>query len=683
VLTQARIQSLPSQNMAPVMSCVVAFLMLTVFSAESTQVTPVQKVLQMMSEMKVKGVNEMKAEEVTFTTFASWCQNTASQREKAIAKGELAMSQLAADIEKFNADAMNLGNEIQTLDSQIDAAEISMTNAKHHRSDENVQYKKDDQVFDTTIAELDDGAKLVKRMMASSPGASAASFIQKLASKPYMSGHAQRVLTSFLQSSSDSAAMSDAPEASEFQSQSGDIVGMIVSLEDKFGEEKQDNWREEMAEVQKFAMREQTLKDQIEQYTRSRNSKVSTKMAKEKASGAASAELAETTSVRDADDKYLADLKATCEQKTHDFTARQKLRGEELEAIDKAIEILGSAAASGAADTHLPSLAQQSTGNSLAQLRNGERQPSQFAAASFLKTQGQKFKSSTLAAIAVRVSQDPFKKVTKMIKDMVFKLQTEGIDEADHKGFCDTELATNKQTRDSLSANVDELRATIEGLMAKSNKLAADISALSDQIAELDAAVAEATAIRRAEKDKNTATITDAKAAITAVSQATLALKDFYAKAAGATALAQVAKGVADDMPQTFDKPYTGMAEGGVLGMLEVILSDFQRLEAETTSTEESSQAEFTVFSDDSQLDRATKAKDVEMKTADKQQTNSDTATNKNNLDSSQSQLDAAMKYFEQLKPSCVDAGLDYDDRVSRRNEEVQSLKEALQILTP
>jgi len=328
-------------------------------------------------------------------------------------------------------------------------------------------------------------------------------------------------------------------------------------------------------------------------------------------------------------------------------------------------------------------MAQVQSATALGQLRSGERQPSQFAAASFLKLQGKKLRSSILAALSLRVSEDPFKKVMKMIKDMIFKLQNEATDEAEHKGFCDTELATNKQTRDSLSSNIDELNASIEGLTAKSNKLGSDISSLSDQIAQLDAAVAKATEIREAEKTKNRATIADAKVAIAAVSQATSVLKEFYAKAAGATALTQVTKGVADDMPQTFDKPYTGMEGGGVMGMLEVILSDFQRLEAETTQSEESSKGEFTTFSNDSQLNRATKSKDVEMKMEGKQQADSSATTDKNNLADTQSQFDAAMKYFEQLKPSCVDAGLDYDDRVARRNEEVQSLQEALKILTP
>jgi len=661
--------------------CLLAIAMVLV--AEAAKVTPVQKVIQMMEEMKAKGDAEMKAEEVTFTTFANWCQNTASQREKSIAKGEGAMSQLAADLEKFNSDARNLGKEIQTLDGLIDKAGISKENAHHRREDDHVEYKDTDHEFDETIESLDEGAKLVKRMMASSPGASAASLIQELASKKHWPSHAQRVLTSFLQSGVSDRAEMSAPEAAEFESQSGNIVGMIVGLEDKFGEEKQDNWREEMDEEHKFALREQTLTDTIEKHTRQRNSKASTKKAKEEASGAARADLQETTDVRDADVAYLSDLKATCAQKTADFEARQKLRSEELTAIDEAVAIIGDAAVKGAADTHLPAMTQFQSATALLQLRSGDWQPSQFAAASFLKLQGQKLKSTILSAISLRVSEDPFKKVTKMIKDMIFKLQNEATDEAEHKGFCDTELATNKQTRDSLSANIDQLTASIEGLSAKSNKLASEISSLAEQIAQLDAAVAKATEIRGAEKDKNSATIADSKVAIAAVTQATTVLKEFYAKAAGATALAQTSKGVADDMPQTFDKPYTGMEGGGVMGMLEVILSDFQRLESETTQSEDTSNAEFTGFTNDSQMARATKSKDVEMKEEAKQQADSNASTDKNNLDATQSEFDAAMKYFEQLKPSCVDAGLDYDDRVARRNDEVQSMKEALKILTP
>merc|ERR1719171_2255677 len=102
--------------------------------------------------------------------------------------------------------------------------------------------------------------------------------------------------------------------------------------------------------------------------------------------------------------------------------------------------------------------------------------------------------------------------------------------------------------------------------------------------------MAEATEDRLAAKAKNEETIAEAKEAQVAVESATAVLKDFYAKAAQATALAQQP---AVDAPETFDKPYQGLLpEGGnVVDFLEVILSDFSRLESET-STEESMEAE-------------------------------------------------------------------------------------------
>ena len=38
-------------------------------------------------------------------------------------------------------------------------------------------------------------------------------------------------------------------------------------------------------------------------------------------------------------------------------------------------------------------------------------------------------------------------------------------------------------------------------------------------------------------------------------------------------------------------------------------------------------------------------------------------------------------RYYDKLKPACVDAGLSYEERVKQREEEIQSLQEALKIL--
>jgi chromosome segregation ATPase len=293
-----------------------------------------------------------------------------------------------------------------------------------------------------------------------------------------------------------------------------------------------------------------------------------------------------------------------------------------------------------------------------------------------------------------------------MIKDMVIKLTEEATEEAEHKGFCDTELSTNKQTRDAKTTSVAELTAEIEELTAEAQKLAAENADLTKQIEEIDAAVAEATSQRSAEKEKNQKTIADAVAAKAAVESAMSVLKTFYDKAATATALSQSgpidyddrAIGIlnrasllqtgtktrqpADEAPETFDKPFTGMGgEGGILGMLEVILSDFERLEEETSTSEATAKKDYDTFMADSQEDKAVKTADVKSNTNRITKLNSDNASAKKDLKATQAELDAALEYFEKLKPSCVDAGESYEERVQRREDEIQSLKEALKIL--
>jgi hypothetical protein len=123
------------------------------------------------------------------------------------------------------------------------------------------------------------------------------------------------------------------------------------------------------------------------------------------------------------------------------------------------------------------------------------------------------------------------------------------------------------------------------------------------------------------------------------------------------------------------------MEGGGVLGMLEVCESDFARLESETTTGEDEAQKEYDEFMTDSKVDKSKKSTDIEHKTAKKQDESQALTTKGEDLEGTQKELDAALAYFDKLKPSCVDSGVSYEDRVARRKEEIESLQEALKIL--
>jgi chromosome segregation ATPase len=639
--------------------------------ATASAVTPVQKVIQLMSGMLEKGKKEKHEEQVQFAAYKQFCDDTTVEKQRAIKEANEMIEMLQADIEKYEADAARLAKEIAKHDEDISTWEGDFKAATKVREIENADYIATHKDYTESIDALDEGIQTLKAQAHDVKQAAAS--LTQVSSSSIVPAESKRIIDAFLAQDPDENLAVAAPEANAYEFQAQGIVDMLTKLGTKFEDERTELEKEETNARHAFEMLSQDLKAQIDQATQARTEKAEAKAKALQAAADAKGDLQDTTTTRDDDSKYLSDLTATCEQKSAAFAERQQLRADEIAAVEKAIEILSSGAVSGASEKHLPQLVQMKT--ALAQLRTEAQNPNQLRVAAYLREQGSKINSRVLSALAMRVSEDPFKKVKKRIKDLIVKLMEEANEEAEHKGWCDTELSTNEQTRKEKTEAVETLHAEIDELEASIAQLTEQITELTKAVAELDAAVAKATSIREEEKAKNTVTIKDSQDAQTAVAQALSVLKDFYAKAAEATSLVQE--------PEVFDEPYKGMGSenGGVVGMIEVIQSDFARLESETSAAEAEAQKQYDEFMTDSSVDKAQKTKDIEHKSSKKQNQEQSLQEKKTDLDGTQKELDAALAYYEKLKPSCVDAGVSYEDRVARRKEEIESLQEALRIL--
>jgi len=637
----------------------------------------VQKVVQLMQGMLEKGKNEKHQEQVQFAAYKQFCDDTAVQKKRAISEANEQIEVLKADIQKFIADAARLAKEIAAHDEDISVWNGDVRAATKVREIEKADYDALHKDYSESVDALQRAIAVLKKQSHDRKQAGSLVQVAALQTMSLIPDSAKRIIDAFLQQDPQEGLAVSAPEANAYEFQSNGVIDMLEKLLDKFVDERTTLEKEEVNSVQAYEMLMQDLKAQIQQAEKDRTEKAEAKAKALQAKADAEGDLQDTTSTRDDDQKYLDDLVATCQQKASDFESRQQLRSDEIEAIEKAIEIISSGAVAGNAEKHLPTLVQ--TGASLAQLRSDVNHPSQQRAMEYLQSRAKALNSRVLAALAVRASSDPFGKVKKMIKDLITRLMEEANEEAEHKGWCDTELSTNEQTRQEKTQAVETLHAEIDQLEASISKLNQDIADLTKAVAELDAAMAKSTKLRQEEKAKNTETISYSQQAQTAVAQALLVLKEFYAKAAEATALLQQQP----EAPEIFDAPYKGMQaeNGGVIGMLEVIQSDFARLESDTSASEASSQSEYDQFMSDSKIDKAGKSKDIEHKTAKVQDEEQALTTKKSDVEGTQKELDAALAYFDKLKPSCIDAGVSFEDRVGRRKEEIESLQEALRIL--
>jgi len=653
-----------------------AFVATLCFSAQAAEVTPVQKVIQLLEGMAAKGKSEKHDEQVQFAAYKQFCDDTSVEKSRAIKEANEKIDYLKADIAKYIADAAQLGKEIAEHEADIATWTGDSKAATKVRDIEKADYDALHKDYSESVDALERAIVVLKKQAYDRKQSSSLTQVSSLMDMKLIPKQAKQALEAFLQQEPNEGLEVSAPEASGYEFQSHGVIEMLEKLLDKFIAERTDLEKTEMNAKHAYDMLIQDLTAQIGQATSDRDSKSETKAKKLQAKADAEGDLTDTTTTRDEDVKYLADLTALCAQKATDFESRQQLRAEELEAIQKAIEIMSSNDVTGNAEKHLPTLVQKSA---LVFLSASTRGEAQQRATDYLRIQGQRLNSRVLSALAVRVADDPFTKVKKMIKDLIVRLMEEANEEAEHKGWCDTELSTNEQTRKEKTEAVETLHAEIDQLEASIAKLTQDITDLTKAVAELDAAMAEATTLRQEEKATNEVTIKDSQDAQTAVAQALTVLKEFYAKAGEATALLQQQPAA----PEIFDAPYTGMQSenGGVVGMLEVIQSDFARLEADTKASEASAQKEYDEFMTDSKVDKEGKTTDIEHKTAKKQDEEQALVVKNEDLEGTQKELDAALAYFDKLKPSCVDAGVSYEDRVSRRKEEVESLQEALRIL--
>merc|ERR1719359_2613900 len=111
---------------------------------------------------------------------------------------------------------------------------------------------------------------------------------------------------------------------------------------------------------------------------------------------------------------------------------------------------------------------------------------------------------------------------------------------------------------------------------------------------------------------------------------------------------------------------YKGMssAKGGVVGMLEVIVSDFARLFADTEASETAAATEYDQFMSDAKASKKSKH-DLEFKTKlKKDQAQFDKGELKKDLSSTQEELDKVLAYQQHLKPVCLEVHVSYAERV-------------------
>merc|ERR1719337_276596 len=293
-----------------------------------------------------------------------------------------------------------------------------------------------------------------------------------------------------------------------------------------------------------------------------------------------------------------------------------------------------------------------------------------FEVVRLIKDLARKQHAPALAQLASRMSSairlnhgaDVFAKIKGMIGDMIEKLEQEAAEAAELKEWCDKEIAESTAKRDEEKALFDKLSSKLDTASAESAKLKEEVATLQKELADLAKSQADATRIRGEEKAAFEKNHPEMEQGLKGVKLALKILNEYYAKAGKA-------HGSSDG------------AGGGIVGMLEVIESDFTKGITEMVAAEQMAADTYEKETKENAVEKTTKEQDVKYKT--KEFTGLDKTIGELTSERSgvEDELNAVNDYLESLDKKCTYKVESYAERKERRQAEIDGLKEALEVL--
>jgi len=285
---------------------------------------------------------------------------------------------------------------------------------------------------------------------------------------------------------------------------------------------------------------------------------------------------------------------------------------------------------------------------------------------------------------AYRASQsegeDPFVKVKALISDMIERLVKEGSEEAQHKAWCDEEMAKTAKKRSELNYDIEKLTTKIDKARAMSTKLKEEVAELNKEIAEITQSQADSDKIRIDEHNAFLETKSDLEQGLDGVRMGLKVLKDYYSSAEAG--LVQVAADSDSDQPATPDTHEKSAGAGtAIIGFLEVIESDFAKNLAEVTTEEDAANVQYHKVLLQNKVSKTMKESDVKYKTKESASLDKSVTEDSADLEGAQSELDSVLQATKIQRGMCELKPESYEDRAGRRKAEIEGLKEALAIL--
>jgi hypothetical protein len=517
------------------MALVALLSLSTAASMRAAQGSPVEKVVELLTTLKAQTEHDGKVEQQIYDKYACWCEKTSKRKADDIVAAQAELRTLGQTILKLKGKIATLAAEIEELTEKIKKNKAEQEELTAVRQKENAAFMAESTETKEALDALQQAIIVLAKATTPKKGAELIQEAEKLREQQAIRSVFQALPSKTGLPPSRMSLLSDFMSGkARYAPQSATIQGILVDMYSTFSTDLQDSTLDEANKNHDY----EKLYASIEK----ENNEMEESIARKKEQKAdAESILADTTATYDevedqmkADMEFFDQTKKACEAKHEEWDERKKLRSEELEGIEKAIEILSSDDARELFDKSIkpgldtvflqvastPSLLQDATS-----ITN--------RAYNVLKEKIKKSHSVRLAALAVQIrtaKYGHFEKVIKAIDEMLVTLREEGAADLAKKTQCDDEFQKIAMTVEDLDWKIKNNKAKIAKLTEIIKLREKEKEETIEKIEETKEYMEKITEERKAENEEFLAAKKDDEAAIVLLEQAKKVLMKYYKK---------------------------------------------------------------------------------------------------------------------------------------------------------
>jgi len=655
------------------------------FDESDAKNRPVSKVITLLKDMLKQLEKEAEEDEEIYDKLACWCETNDKEKTKAIADAEAKIDDLTTKIEELTAASARLNTEIKNLESEVAKNQEALDQATAIREKQLAEFNAEEKDLLESISALKAAITVLSKhqggaflQLPQSHIATVAMTLQQQMQRhaPLLRGvispSQKKAIAAFIQAPQDYFDAKPTFKQS-YAPQSGEIFGILTQMLETFEANLSQSQKEEMANQKAY----EDLKAAKEAEIAAGQEQIEKKTAEladtDEKNAQAKEDLEDTKKSLSADEEFLMMLKEKCAMTDKEWEERQKTRQLEMEAVSKALAVLSGD------DAH--DLFTRTFNPALMQMEAAASSQRREQASKLLSQVAKKLNSPRLSALAYRVRLDAFTRVKKAIDDMIAQLMKEKADEIKHKDFCVDEFNTNQLQTEKKEREKADLIAKIEDLEMTIKALTEAITKLKSEIAEMQLQMKRAGEDREKENKEFQTTVADQRETQRLLKAALSILQDFYGKKA-AFLQGRRQEPAGPPPPPGFEEYKKNAASGGVMDMIQQIISDAKAMEAEAIRSEEDAQKAYEDFVKETNASIEAKSKEIVNKSELKAKAESELVETKEAKEAVMLELEQLSNYNAELHQSCDFVMKNFDVRQTARDEEVEALKQAKAILS-